>query len=249
MAEQRKRQTAYRLCISQILNNEQSQDNASVFVSLKNKNNEEINASKINLIANVIDKYSSSGERKYATVTLDDATGQIRIKSFGEDVSKLERVEIGDIIVVIGFLRIYNDELYIFPDIVRIADPKWLFVRKLELTKQFGEIEESNEVYSSEDSAVKMQESRNAENQSHLEVTEEKLAVDPASKEELKDISALENMKKKIVEKIKMKGDEIDIEELIIDLAEPIEQLNSSINELLESNTLYEPKPGTLKLL
>ena len=46
-----------------------------------------------------------------------------------------------------------------------------------------------------------------------------------------------------------MKGDEIDIEELIIDLAEPIEQINSSINELLESNTLYEPKPGTLKLL
>jgi hypothetical protein len=39
----------------------------------------------------------------------------------------------GDTITVIGVLRSYNRELYIMPEIIKKADPRYLLVRKLEL--------------------------------------------------------------------------------------------------------------------
>jgi len=86
---------------------------------------------RVNIIANVIDRYYSN-EKQYISLTIDDASGQIRIKIFGDDVNKFSEINQGDSILVIGLLRNYNNELYIIPEIIKKQDPRYLLVRKLE---------------------------------------------------------------------------------------------------------------------
>ena len=88
---------------------------------------------RINLIANIVDKFVQDGEKKYGTVTLDDATGQIRAKFFGEDIERLGDLNQGDTVLVVGLLRMWNNEIYITPEIMRKKETAFLLVRKLEL--------------------------------------------------------------------------------------------------------------------
>ena len=66
-------------------------------------------------------------------MTIDDGSGQIKLKSFGDDVDKLENLNQGQTIVIIGVLRSFNNEVYISPEIIRLQDPKYLLIRKIEL--------------------------------------------------------------------------------------------------------------------
>ena len=88
---------------------------------------------RINLIANIIDKYIQDEEKKFGSITLDDASGQIKAKVFGDDIQKFEKFEQGDTVNIIGVLRQWNNELYILPEIIKKKEPAYLLVRKLEL--------------------------------------------------------------------------------------------------------------------
>ncbi|MFZ1970628.1 MAG: OB-fold nucleic acid binding domain-containing protein [Candidatus Nanoarchaeia archaeon] len=90
---------------------------------------------RVNVIGNVIEKYDSTGEKKYSFLTIDDGSGQIKLKAFGDDIDRLENLSQGQTLVVIGVLRNFNNEVYISPEIVRLQDPKYLLVRKIELEK------------------------------------------------------------------------------------------------------------------
>ncbi|NJK78329.1 MAG: hypothetical protein HC944_06615 [Nanoarchaeota archaeon] len=87
-------------------------------------------------MANVIEKYVQDDEKKFASVTLDDASGQIKAKAFGDDIQKFQNLEQGDTIGVIGLLRQWNQEIYILPEIMKKKDPAFLLVRKLELDSE-----------------------------------------------------------------------------------------------------------------
>ena len=91
---------------------------------------------RVNIIGNIVERYDAVGERKYSFLTLDDGSGQIKLKSFGDDVDKLSGINQGSTVVVIGVLRNFNNETYISPEIVKESEPKYLLVRKLELEKQ-----------------------------------------------------------------------------------------------------------------
>jgi len=95
---------------------------------------------RVNIIANVVDRYNVEGERKYIFLTVDDGSGQIKLKAFGDDISRIKDVNQGDTVVVIGTLRHFNNETYIFPEIVKPQDPKYLLVRKLELEKERSQL-------------------------------------------------------------------------------------------------------------
>jgi RPA family protein len=90
---------------------------------------------RVNLIGNIVERYESEGETKYSTLTLDDGSGQIRLKCFGDDVDKFREVHQGQTVTVIGVLRSWNNETYISPEIIRELDPKYLLIRKLETEK------------------------------------------------------------------------------------------------------------------
>lgn len=129
MSEQYKRHTAFKLRIGDILLGKPTfeQDRFSA-LELGNKR-----IVRVNVVGNIIDKYKNDGDKKYSFVTLDDGSGQIKLKSFGEDIEVTEPVNPGETVVVIGVLRNYNNETYIAPEIAKVVDPKYLLVRKLEL--------------------------------------------------------------------------------------------------------------------
>ncbi len=91
---------------------------------------------RVNLIGNVIDKYGSEGEKRFSIITLDDGSGQIKAKSFGDDIKRLENVSQGQTILIVGVLRHFNNELYVSPEIVREMDPRYLLIRKREVEKK-----------------------------------------------------------------------------------------------------------------
>jgi len=90
---------------------------------------------RVNIIGNIVDKYQSGGEKKYIFLTLDDGSGQIHLKVFGDDAEKFKEVHHGETALVIGIIRNWNNETYISPEIIKEQNPKYLLIRKLELEK------------------------------------------------------------------------------------------------------------------
>lgn len=139
---------------------------------------------RINIVGNIVDKYESIGERKFASLTLDDGSGQIKLKFFGDDVDKFTNVNQGQTVVVIGTLRHWNDELYINPEIIKENDPKYLLVRKLELEKE--RIQNSPPIQREQMTAVKdkiLEKIKNAEDEGGIDIDEIILELREASPE------------------------------------------------------------------
>ncbi|MFX1582589.1 MAG: OB-fold nucleic acid binding domain-containing protein, partial [Promethearchaeota archaeon] len=96
--------------------------------------------SRVNIIATVVDRYQATQERLdddgkgFATITLDDGTGVIRAKMWGELAAKLGEIQVGDLVLVVGRIRSFQGETYINGEVVRrLDDPNWETVRLLEL--------------------------------------------------------------------------------------------------------------------
>ncbi|MFH1711323.1 MAG: OB-fold nucleic acid binding domain-containing protein [Nanoarchaeota archaeon] len=161
MSEQIKRQTAFKLRIGDILNGkpiieeQQSPEGKPIqrfrFLELGEKK-----IYRINIVANIVDKYASEAEKKYSTFTIDDASGQIKLKIFGDDTEKFKNIVQGNTVIVIGTIRCYNDELYIAPEIIRETDPRYLLVRKLELDKEKPVQVNKEEVLAIKDQIIEM---------------------------------------------------------------------------------------------
>jgi len=169
---------------------------------------------RVNLIANVIDKFQ--GEN-FGVVTIDDSTGVIEIRDFENG---LKDIEIGDVILVIGIIRIYNEKVYITKEIIKKVHPLWLVARKLELEKIFG-----------------------------LKLNDEDKEI-KGIKEENKANENDNNLKNLVLEKIKkleQEKEEANIEDIYLELDFPIENIKATIEQLLEEAKVYEPKPGILK--
>ena len=133
MTEQFKRHIAYKLRIGDIFAGESEFDQER-FMGIK------INDKKImrvNIIGNIVDKFENDGEKKYIFLTLDDGSGQIKLKTFGEDeLKKYKSLSQGQTVTVIGLLRHWNNETYIAPEIIREQDPKYLVLRKHETEEE-----------------------------------------------------------------------------------------------------------------
>jgi len=120
------RQVAYKVRISDLLNGALTKDDISAgYVKLNG-----LNVSRANIIATVIYK---SEESNYAGAVIDDGTGKISLKSF-ENKEIFSRVDVSDVVLVVGKVRQFNDEKYIIPEILKkLENSEWFNVRKLEL--------------------------------------------------------------------------------------------------------------------
>lgn len=152
MEEQKfKRNIAYKLRIGDILlgkpilNQERFQ-----FLELGDKK-----IVRVNVIGNIVDRYQSEGEKKYLFLTLDDGSGQIHLKTFGDELEKFKEVRQGETVLVIGIIRNWNSETYISPEIIKEQNPKYLLVRKLELEKQRSESSENKPLAKEQIKALK----------------------------------------------------------------------------------------------
>lgn len=133
MTDQFKRHIAYKLRIGDILLGKPIFDNDK-FINLELGDKKIV---RINVIGNIVDKYEADGDKKYIFFTLDDGSGQIKLKIFGEEgLKKFKGVMQGQTVAVIGTIRSWNNETYIQPEIIKEQDSRYLLVRKLELEKQ-----------------------------------------------------------------------------------------------------------------
>ena len=136
--EQRKRNVAYKLRVGDILKGKPVMaEGRFICLELSTRDDSSEPGDKkvvrVNVLANCVDKFVTDGEKKYASLTIDDASGQIRLKAFGDDVGMIADFVPGDTLQIVGNVREWNSELYILPEVVKKVDPRWLLVRKLEI--------------------------------------------------------------------------------------------------------------------
>lgn len=123
-----KRQVAFKVKISDILSKNFTKDEFSAgYIRLN-----EVNVSRVNIIATIVYK---SEDLSYASAVIDDGTGRILLRTFGNE-KFFSNIGVGDIVLVIGRIREFNNEKYILPEILKKVNIRWLNARKLELGKK-----------------------------------------------------------------------------------------------------------------
>jgi RPA family protein len=128
-----KRNIAFKLRIGDALMGKPIVDNANNFSFLELGEKRIV---RINIAGNIVEKFEREGEKNYSFFTLDDGSGQIKLKVFGEDTKKFSNITQGQTVAIIGVLRFWNNELYINPEIIKEQDAKYLLLRKMELEKE-----------------------------------------------------------------------------------------------------------------
>src|SRR3989344_4182018 len=120
------RQIAYKLRIADILEGQFTKDDISAgYIKLNG-----INISRVNVISTLVYKQEQAGN--YSSAVIDDGTGKISLRSFEPDA--FSKVDVGDILLVVGRIREFNNEKYVIPEITRkLESIEWLNLRRLEL--------------------------------------------------------------------------------------------------------------------
>ena len=80
--------------------------------------------SRVNIIASITDKFLSE-DSNYSSITIDDSTDVIRAKVFKEDVKIFESLQKGELIIVIGKVKEYQNEVYINAEIAKAVEPNY----------------------------------------------------------------------------------------------------------------------------
>ena len=177
---------------------------------------------RISVVATAVARFITE-DGNYGSMTLDDGTETIRLKTFGPDVAKLRSVRVGSVVRCIGKVRSYNDETYIAPEVLRgLEDPNWILLHRAQLG------EPRNVPKPSE---VKPQVS---EAEATQKLSEEGVSL---QKKMLSAIRALD------------KGMGADIDEVIKETGLEEEEAKNVLFGLLKAGDIYEPKKGKLKVL
>jgi len=190
-------------------------------------------AIRVNLIGAVL-TITKDQERPITRIDIQDWTSSMQLISF-EDNRFIEEISIGDIIIVIGKIREYNNKRYIIPEIIkRIDNPKWINYRKKQIEilnkREPNIIEEDNSI-----EEIK-------EGEEEINITEESM-----SNEE--DIEELLLPQQRVLEIIKEldKGEGADIDEVISKMEE--KNAEEIIKSMLREGDIFQVKPGKIKIL
>jgi RPA family protein len=92
---------------------------------------EQRKVARCNILATIIGKEEVGN---ITNLVLDDGTAQLVLRSF-EPTSLVRALQLGEVIAVIGRVRVYNGERYISPEIVKKTSSLWLKVRQRELAQ------------------------------------------------------------------------------------------------------------------
>src|SRR3989344_6192393 len=206
------RLTAYKVWVSDLLNNNYIQTSGefeSNYVEFKDKQ-----VSRVNLIATIIAKLESE-DKNYVSVVLDDSSEQIKVKTWREDTRLLNNVSVGDVILVIGKIKKYNDEIYILPEIIKNLNINWELARKSELLKLYGKPQETKDT------------------------KEDEINKDKTIIEEIKFNSIdLKNEILNLIEKYEEK-EGVSLEEIKSNISSDLNEINKILEELIKEGQVY----------
>ena len=228
--ENKVRQVAYKLWICDLINSPIKKDEgefSSQFIDFKG-----MKISRVNIIANVVEKFIND-DKSFGSITLDDGSGIVRLKAWKEDTSKIEKCNIGDIVNVVGRPRVYNEEGYIVPEILRkIENPNFEILRKLELIKLYGKPNLNGVKINSEDK-------------------KEGPYVNDDIVEEIRVNETTENNRQIIIKLIESldDGEGTNINEIFSNSKINKNEIDIIIGDLLKEGEIFEIKEGYVKLI
>jgi len=194
--------------------------------------------SRLNLMAVIVNREGNS-------LTLDDGTSQIQIMIFGEQ-EKFSMHNVGDLVLIIGRPREYNQKIFIVPEIIRkIEDKTWIEYRKLELN-----IQNNN---------TSIKDPQNKENIFEKEISNTSTENQTIKEKEEQNKSTLENFDSEnrfddnyasiILNTIKKldKGDGANVNEVIKE--SKLTKADKYIISLINEGEIFEIRTGRLKIL
>lgn len=166
------------------------------------------------------------------TFILDDGTGSILLRLFEED-KKLEEINIGNTVITIGKVRMYNEEKYISPEILQKTKQEWLQVRTQELSKLYPEEEKYKDKIKNEEKENKNDEERKKSEKEQKESISERTIL-PAQKivQLIKDLDH---------------GEGVLIEEIIEQA--PFIDTSKLLEKMLKNGDIFQIVPGKIKVL
>ena len=122
--EKPRRQVAYKVRIKDIINGQYVKEGGEFTPNYVLVNDKQV--SRADIMGVVIDL-----DQENKSIVINDGSDSISLRIFEE---KEYKVSIGDIILVIGRPREFNNEKYIVPEIIKkIENKKWVELRKAEL--------------------------------------------------------------------------------------------------------------------
>ncbi len=221
-----RRATAYRFWIKDLLNASKIDGKEMILFNVRGKE-----VSRVNLMATIVDKQINE-DKTFATITLDDGTETIRVKAWKEDIRMIEKVNIGDQIMVIGKIRNYGGELSVIPEIIKKQEPEWLLLRRKELEAEFQKPEEKK--FNSVE--PKIEESVEQE----IPIVEEEVINEPTETGRQKILTLIES-------ESSSEGAQIGLVVQKSGLKE--EEAERIIDELLKEGEIFQPRNGFLKVI
>ena len=238
-----KRLTAKKVRISDITNgryfpgSRESMEPSYVITPLGEK------ISRVNIIATITDKFLSD-DGNYSSITIDDGTDATRAKVFREDVKMFEKLKKGELVIVIGKVKEYQNEIYINAEVAKTVEPNYKSLRRLEILEHLNEQKKLIQTLRKIKTYLGDEDIANEELKKYAKkmgIEEEALEVIFEKKEP--------DYKPKILEVIASLDDGTGVE--IVKLFEisklPDNVIERAIDELLADGYLFEPTPGKFK--
>ena len=214
------RYTAIKITIKELLEGEYKQENEETPNYLLTVDQRKI--FRLNLMATILDKEVQGNVTNFF---LDDGSSQINLRFF-ETNTILDKLKIGDIVLVIGKLRIYNQEKYISPEIVKKIDSGWLKVRALEIKKNVKQ------------EPVAIKEEIKEQNEIIEDIEEEK----PNKEIEILPIQKITSLIKELDQ-----GEGVMVEEIISKSS--VNDTEQLLEKMLENGEIFQNSPGKVKVL
>ena len=214
------RYTAIKITIKELLEGEYKQENEENPNYLLTVDQRKI--FRLNLMATILDKEVQGNVTNFF---LDDGSSQINLRFF-ETNTILDKLKIGDIVLVIGKLRIYNQEKYISPEIVKKIDSGWLKVRALEIKKNVKQ------------EPVAIKEEIKEQNEIIEDIEEEK----PNKEIEILPIQKITSLIKELDQ-----GEGVMVEEIISKSS--VNDTEQLLEKMLENGEIFQNSPGKVKVL
>ncbi|MHA1754047.1 MAG: OB-fold nucleic acid binding domain-containing protein [Candidatus Odinarchaeia archaeon] len=178
----------------------------------------------------------------YSVIELDDGTGVIAIKAWGEEAITLEKFKIGDLVEIIGKPRIYQGIPYLlFESGVKITNLHWFLLHELAILKDKNEKNRSKPLTES----VDINKTNNIIKENTLLANEEQLGYN--HKKEFKNQSIpIEIEVLNIISENDING--ISIHELSLKIPNiTIDDLNKILDDLIKDGLIYEAAPKVYK--
>lgn len=206
--------------------------------------------SRARAVVTVVDRYINDDET-YGSMTMDDGTDTIQVKFFNE-LEKMEGLEVGDVLEVVGKAREYQGEIYLDGELLKEVRPEKELLHQLRLSKRREEWDKIRETVKQLKESGKSHEDIEKEMAGKLNEKEvDALLQSFNEKFSSGDQEEMDNLEREVLDAIQGldEGEGADYSDIIEEVEGSEEQIESTVNSLLSEGTCYEPKPGKIKKL